>query len=137
MLLINNLLSAFYVGLLSFVVWYRLWSIDDVILFGIAAGRPSTSIVLFFTYLNKKHNAELVNDPTDPVIDMNMFQNKIGPRQFMPLAMTLTQKKWSHLIPQNLEEREWRCNALSKVIMLVIPSLEDHELDFLSSFRVP
>ena len=26
-----------------------------------------------FTYLNKKHNAELVYDPTDPVIDMNMF----------------------------------------------------------------
>jgi hypothetical protein len=75
-------------------------------LFGIAAGRPSTSIVLFFTYLIKKHNAELVYDPTYPVIEMNMFQNMIGPRQFMPLAMAVIRTKRFHLISQNLEEME-------------------------------
>ena len=59
-----------------------------------------------FSYLGAKHNAELVYDPTDHVIDMNMFQNMIGPRQFMPLAMAVIRTKRLHLISQNLEEME-------------------------------
>ena len=31
------------------------------------------ALFYLFIYLNKKDNAELVYDPTDPVIDMNMF----------------------------------------------------------------
>jgi hypothetical protein len=55
----------------------------------------------------------------------------------MPLAMAVIRTKRFHLISQNLEEMEWRCDALLIVIILVILSLEDRELNFLSSFRVP
>ena len=52
------------------------WGVHDVLSHGFAKrGSPGTSVA-YFAHLKKYHNAELIYDPSDPVIDKSLYEVK-------------------------------------------------------------